>query len=237
MIRVLFLDIDDTVLDFVGYVKETMKTGFREFGLPEYEPWMYDRFTEINGALWRELEKGIITFEDIHRNRWAKVFEGLGIDGDGPAFEDYFRRKLHDSGLLMPGAKETLEKLSRSYLLFAASNGPDGQQRNRLKVAGIYDLFEEVFTSGALGSPKPGREFFDGCIERVDRCLEETGQPKIRREEILMIGDSLTSDIGGAVAYGLKSCLLDASGEKFGKLEGVDYEVRSWQEIEEILLD
>ena len=235
MIRALFIDIDDTVLDFAGYVKETMKTGFAEFGLPVYEPWMYDVFHEENSKLWQGLERGEIAFEDIKRDRWNKIFAALGISMDGRVFEDYFRACLHDSGILIPGAKETLEDLSERYLLFVASNGPDEQQRNRLKVAGINDLFIDVFTSGEIGASKPTKEFFDKCIEKVNRFTDQNNIRKLDKNEILMVGDSLTSDISGAVEYGLKSCLFDPSGRLFGKQQGVDYEIRNWSELKSIL--
>ena len=235
MIRVLFLDVDDTVLDFVGFTKETMKSGFRKFGYPEYVPWMYDTFHEVNGGIWRDHEKGLITFEDIQRTRWTKVFHALGFEGDGPEFESYFRSCLHESGLLIPGAKKALEHLSEDYLLFAATNGPDEQQKNRLRKAGVLKLFCGVFTSEAIGATKPSAEFFDGCIEIVNGYMKEHELPNIHKDEILMVGDSLTSDIGGAVAYGLKSCLFDPTGEKFGKIEGTDYEVKNWSEITDVL--
>ena len=236
MIKALFIDIDDTILDFVGYVKETMRTGFDKFGLPEYQPWMYDVFHRENGELWRALERGEITFEDIQRNRWNIVFKALGIEGDGPAFEAYFRAQLHDSGILILGAKETLEALSDKYLLFVASNGPEDQQRNRLKVAGVDSLFIDVFTSGEIGASKPTKEFFDVCMDRANRFAVTKDTAGLKKEEILMIGDSLTSDISGAVEYGLMSCLFDPSGEAFGKMNDVDYEVKSWKDIEQILI-
>ena len=235
MIKALFIDIDDTILDFVGYVKETMKIGFGKFGLPEYEPWMYDVFHEKNGELWRGLERGELTFEDIKRNRWNRIFEALGIEGDGQAFEEFFRACLHDSGILMPGAKETLESFSSRYMLFAASNGPEDQQRNRLKVAGIDTLFIDVFTSGGLGASKPTKDFFDKCMEKVNSYTANHNLPQVEREEILMIGDSLTSDINGAVTYGLKCCLFDPSGTLFYGRNDIDYKVTSWNELREIL--
>ena len=235
MIRALFIDIDDTVLDFAGYVKETMKTGFAKYGLPAYESWMYEVFHKENGKLWQALERGEIVFEDIKRDRWNKIFAALGISMDGPVFEDYFRACLHDSGILIPGAKETLEDLSGRYLLFVASNGPDEQQRNRLKVAGIDDLFIDVFTSGEIGASKPTKEFFDKCIERVNSFTKQNDIRPLEKNEILMVGDSLTSDISGAVEYGLKSCLFDPSGQLFGKQQGVDYEIKDWSELKSIL--
>ena len=230
-IRALFWDVDDTVLDFEGYVKEAMKSGFREFGLPEYEPWMYERFSEINSGIWRELEKGILTFDDIQKDRWNRVFEGLGFHADGPAFERYFRKQLHDSGLLMDGAAETLTDLAPLYPMYVASNGPAGQQENRLEKAGIRDLFRGVFTSGGFGVSKPSEAFFDCCFQQI---LEQDGMD-LRPEEVLMIGDSLTSDMDGAIRYGLRTCLFDPK-DRYGDCGlAIDMHVQNLREIPAIL--
>ena len=79
MIKVVFIDIDNTLLSFDGYVKYCMKEGFHQFGLKEYEPYMFDVFTEENNKLWNQLEKGTLTFEHLEEIRWANIFKRLGI--------------------------------------------------------------------------------------------------------------------------------------------------------------
>lgn len=90
MFRAVFLDIDDTLLSFSGYVRETMRSGFEKFHLPPYREDMYPVFEQINGELWRQLERGQMTFAELIDVRWVRIFEVLGINADGRAFEQYF---------------------------------------------------------------------------------------------------------------------------------------------------
>ena len=86
MIKAVFIDIDDTLLDFDAYVKQTMREGFRHFGLKAYEPHMFTVFERINNALWDNIEKGTLDFAGLEKIRFNKVFEALGISFDGVTF-------------------------------------------------------------------------------------------------------------------------------------------------------
>ena len=77
MIKAVFFDIDNTLLSFDKYVVETMKSGFKRFGIAEYTDEMYDVFTKINVKLWQDIEKGELTFEELKRTRWNIVFKAF----------------------------------------------------------------------------------------------------------------------------------------------------------------
>jgi len=113
-LKVIFIDIDNTLLSFDGYVRESMRNGFREFGLRSYEPWMYDVFKEENDKLWCMIERKELVFEELIKIRWNNIFKRLGIDADGPAFETYFRSRLNESAIPVDGAMEMLEALKRA---------------------------------------------------------------------------------------------------------------------------
>ena len=202
-LKVIFIDIDNTLLSFDRYVKQTMEEGFAHFGLKKYEPYMYDKFTQVNNSLWLQIEEGTLNFAQLSRIRWNKVFEVLGIDFDGPVFETYFRRALYDSAIPEEGAYELLDALNGDYILCAASNGPYEQQLHRLEIAGMRDAFDYVFISEKVGASKPSKDFFDYAFAELNTGRE---QP-IRPQECLMIGDSLTSDIKGGQMYGMQTCL------------------------------
>lgn len=229
MIKALLLDIDDTLLDFHAYVRTAANEGFEEFGLGVYTDEMFAVFTEINNGLWHQLEKGEITFEELKQTRWNKVFAALGISFDGVMFEEHFRKKLFHSGIPINGAIEILEYLKGRYILCAASNGPYEQQLNRLKVAGMLPYFAHTFISEKIGASKPSKEFFDHCIAALN--AEDTVLP----EEIMIIGDSLSSDIAGGINSGLKTCYYDrtASGNTGGMK--IDYIVTNLDGIREFL--
>lgn len=122
--KAIFIDIDNTLLDFDAYVRESMRAGFARFGLRPYEPWMYDIFVRENDKLWQAIERSELTFARLQEIRWNTVFRALGIEADGIAFERYFREALHESAIPVPGAHELLERLHGRFLLCAASNRP-----------------------------------------------------------------------------------------------------------------
>lgn len=222
MIRAVFLDIDDTLLSFAGCVRQTMREGFPAFGLGEYREDMYGAARRVNALLWGQIERGELDLPALERVRWNMIFSDLGLDGDGVTFERYFKERLFWSAVEVPGARELVERLRGRVVLCAASNGPNEQQVNRLRVAGMLDSFDHVFISERLGAEKPSREFFDACFAELG---------DIAPAETLIVGDSLTSDMAGGAAYGLRTCLFrpgTAAGERF---PDVDHVVTSLLEV------
>ena len=231
MIRAVLLDIDNTLLDFDAYVQTAMKEGFEQFGLGEYTQNTYEIFLSINGPLWHALEKKEITYQELLQVRWNKVFAALGITFDGLAFEKYFKGRLFHTAIPEQGAEKLLNYLQGRYILATASNGPYEQQINRLKISGMYDKMAHHFISEAMGVAKPAWEYFDYCLTEINRNLTDAVKP----DEVLMIGDSLSSDIAGAKAYGMKTCFYDK--QKKGDTKGLcpDYIVTDLEKILNIL--
>jgi 2-haloacid dehalogenase len=231
VIKVVLIDIDNTLLSFTGYVKEAMRKGFSFFGLKPYTEAMFPVFEKINGSLWRQIEQGTLTFEELEKCRWNLIFKELGIDFDGMAFEEYFREKLFYSAVPEDGAEDLLKYLSRKYTLCAASNGPYEQQINRLKIGKMDEYFTYCFISSRIGAQKPSRQFFDYCFS----VLKEIEYPDLEPEEVIIIGDSVSSDISGGREYGMHTCLYQKS-ETLEKGDHVaDYVVRNLAEIKTIL--
>ena len=81
--QMIFIDIDNTLLDFDAYIRQTMREGFAHFGLKPYEPYMEAVFHRENGKLWRQIEQGTLTFRELEEIRWNNVFRALNIDFDG----------------------------------------------------------------------------------------------------------------------------------------------------------
>lgn len=203
MIKVIFLDVDNTLLSFSGYVQQTMAEGFRKFGLKPYTEDMFPVFEKINNALWQQIERGEITFAELQQIRWNRVFAALGIDFDGVLFEEYFRQQLFCSAVPEDGAYLLLEYLQGKYTLCVASNGPYEQQMNRLNIGKMAAYFDYFFISEKLGCQKPSRGFFDRCFEE----LRAGGFPDLQPEETLIIGDSMSSDMAGGIEYGIHTVL------------------------------
>ena len=235
MIRVLFIDIDNTLLDFDGYVRETMKKGFQKFGLKPYTEEMFPVFRRINTELWQEIEEGKLTLAELTKIRWSRILKTLNIDFDGIRFEDYFREGLFHSAIPIDGAMEMLSYLEKRYLLCAASNGPYEQQRNRLKKAGMDPFFSHFFISERIGVSKPAEAFFTRSIQELNEALIHRGEDPATPSEIMIIGDSLTSDMAGGQKSGLKTCLFDRE-RKYKKEDlAVDHIICDLREVSSIL--
>lgn len=204
-IKVLFLDIDNTLLDFDAGAAWGMEQCFQKAGL-EYRTEMFSVFTEENNKIWQKIERRELTMDNLFYVRWQAILAHLGLQADGVEMEKEFRRLLHLTAVPVEGAKEILEYLyKKDYFLCAASNGPYDQQINRLRSADMLRYFSHCFVSEKIGADKPGKQFFDGCMK------EFSG---IHPSECMMIGDSLTADIAGGQAYGMSTCWFVHSGDK-----------------------
>lgn len=227
MIKAIFFDIDNTLLDFDEYVKFALREGFKEFGYPKYKEEMFETFTSINGGLWRDLEKGLLTFEELKKIRFQKVFAGLGFEGDGPAFEDYFRKKLWNHAVFEEGAEDLIKYLYPKYDLYSASNGPYEQQIHRMEIVGLDKFFKDNFISEDIGSQKPSEDFFKEAFRRISKREGKELLP----EEAAIVGDSLTSDMTGGKKFGMKTCFYNKKNIEITEKTEIDVVCNSLLEL------
>lgn len=231
MIKVVFMDIDDTIFDFSAFVKKTIKDGFEKYGLLPYSDEMFLVFNKINNKLWRSIEQKELTLQELSNIRWNTIFKEIGISFNGKLFEDYFCKELYRSAIFEPHALEIIRYLNGKYIMCVASNGPYEQQINRLKVGGIASFFSHAFISSTIGAKKPDKAFFDYCF----RELQRAGYENIMPEETIIIGDSITSDIAGGRNYGMKTCLYTRGQKYDSDYEKADYIVSDLSDIMKIL--
>lgn len=202
MIRFVLFDVDNTLMDFNACARAAIEKAFAVWSLP-YTDVVFETFDRINEALWRQIERGELTKAEHAKIRWQRIFEALRIDADGPSFEPVFRRCLCDTGVPNDGAVELLERLAGKYTLCVASNAPYEQQVSRLRNSGMLGYFEHLFISERIGYMKPDVRFFEACFA----ALQEP-----EKDEVLLVGDSLTADIAGGEAFGIKTCWYDPQG-------------------------
>ena len=165
--KLILIDIDNTLLDFDAYIRQTMEEGFAHFGLRPYEPWMYDVFHRENNKLWRQIEEGTLTFPELEKIRWNKVFAALDIAFDGTVFEKYFRTALHESAIPVEGAKELLETLPGAWIPGQFDNPANPEAHYRTTGPEIWEDTEgsvDIFVAG-VGT--------GGTISGVGRYLKE----------------------------------------------------------------
>lgn len=202
MYRTFLLDIDNTLLDFDAAEKRGFIKVIESYEI-EYNSEMLDKYKKINRNLWSLLEQGKIEKEEVLNTRFGEFFRLYHIEASGIEAESRFRRHLGESADLIPNAKETLLDLKKQGKnLYSASNGVYDTQIQRLKNAGIHDLFDGMFISEKVGYEKPALSFFEFCFNNI---------PAFEKEKIIMVGDSISSDIQGAINAGIDSCLFSRS--------------------------
>lgn len=225
MIEFLFLDLDDTILDFHKAEHIALSKTFRSFGLdPSQE--VLDRYTVINRAHWQRLERKELTREQVVVGRFAALFQEKGIQADPEQVARKYEYFLSQGHYFLPGAEDALKSLSQKYKLYLASNGTAKVQAGRLESSGIGKFFQEIFVSEEIGANKPDKVYFDRCGERI---------PGYDPDKAMIVGDSLTSDIQGGINAGIKTVWVNARRDTHPAHIVPDYEIEALSQLEELL--
>ena len=217
-------DLDGTLLDFASAEKLGFYRTFEKLGIP-CDDAIYERYSEINDSLWKAFERKEISKEIIGTKRYKTLFDEYGIDADSNICGEIYKSMLAEMGLLYPGATELCESLKcKGIKLYAVTNGTQYIQANRMKISGLDKVFIHTFVSEEIGCQKPDKAYFDF----VFASIEEKDKSKI-----LIIGDSLTSDIKGGISAGIDTCYFS---DKPAAALSPTYTTKSYNEIERIIL-
>lgn len=224
MIEFLFLDLDDTILDFHTAERVAISKTIREFGVEPTEE-ILTLYHGINKWHWEQLELGNLTRAEVLVNRFGVLFGKLGMQVDAPQCAKTYEINLSQGHWFLPGAEEAVASLSKKYRLFLASNGTAVVQKGRMTSANLYRFFETVFVSQEIGHNKPSREYFDACFARI---------PGFDREKAMIVGDSLSSDIKGGINAGIKTVWVNPDHKDSGDIRP-DYEIEYLYQLEPLL--
>lgn len=225
MKKIILIDLDNTLIDFNECARHSIIAAFNELGIP-YTENVFETFICENVKIWKRLERGEITKPQLRANRWNIILEKLGIDYDGTIIEEMFENGVAKGAYAVDGAYELLEYLQGKYKLYIVSNGFRFVQESRLKIGNFDKYIDDVFVSEDTGIPKPAKEFFDYCFEKLKH-------PK--KEEMILIGDSLTADISGGINYGLETIWFNKNNESLPENITPTYIVNTLQDIKTIL--
>ena len=224
MIEFLFLDLDDTILDFHKAERIAISRTIREFGVEPAEE-ILDLYHGINKWHWEQLELGKLTRAEVLVNRFAVLFERLGREVDASECAKAYEINLSQGHWFLPGAEEAVDRLSKKYRLFLASNGTASVQKGRMTSANLYRFFETVFVSQEIGHNKPSAEYFEACFAAI---------PGFDREKAMIVGDSLSSDIRGGINAGIKTVWVNPHHKDCGDIRP-DYEIEYLSQLEALL--
>lgn len=225
MLRTIFLDLDDTLLDFQQAERQALARTLRHFQI-EPIPAVLDRYHEINRQQWELLEEGKLTRSQVLTRRFDLLFEELGMECSSVEVRDLYEANLSQGHFFIPGAPELLAAISPRYDLYLASNGTAAVQARRIESAGIARYFKGIFISEEMGANKPSPAYFQACFDAI---------PDFDPAAALMVGDSLTSDIRGARNAGLRSCWFNPKGSPPRPDIPADYMIRTLAELPPLL--
>ena len=221
MIKAVFFDIDDTILDYDLCAEFTVRLACETLGVA-YSKVVQSEYRRVDDALWARQKLGELTIPQVLELRNTHMMDYLGLT-DGMSFQEAFIEAFGESCALVEGAEEVLKAVKKKGLpVYSASNGFMEVQTKRLEKAGVLQYFDRLFVSQTIGYEKPDIRFFE-------HCLRETGYGP---HEVLMIGDSAAADIKGGLNAGWNVCYLN----RHGKPAGVDCtEIKHLKELHTII--
>ena len=198
----IFFDLDNTLMDFKGASHQSVRDLVENTGRT-YSEEIYDRYHFHNMEVWHAFERNEISALELRWKRFELFLNEMGWKEDPKNWGKKYLEGLVNYSTLLDQASEILEYTRKKYNLLVVTNGLREVQRPRLRKCGIYETFDGIVVSDEIGHSKPDYEFFQHCFNIIGDH---------DKSEILMIGDSLTSDIRGAEIAGLDSCWYDIHG-------------------------
>ena len=227
MIKVILWDIDGTLLSFKLAERAAIRACFEEFGLGELTDEMLAKYSVINASYWKRLELGELTKPQVLRGRFEEFFAAYGLNTDCvDDFNARYQVRLGETVVFNDNGKELVQRLRGKVKQYAVTNGTLVAQRGKLKNSGLDQLLDDVFISDVIGVEKPGIGFFDAVFAAIGNY-----EP----DEVLIVGDSLTSDIQGGNNAGILCGWYNPGGEPVPDGLRVDYDIRDLNAVEIIL--
>ncbi|MDC7239731.1 MAG: YjjG family noncanonical pyrimidine nucleotidase [Spirochaetales bacterium] len=225
-IKTIFFDVDGTLLDFKkaeDMAVEKLRVYMEDTSTPEE---FSNAYHEVNDRIWIELEQGLITGEELKLERFRRFAAAKNHPASPEDLAEYYMTALGEGAYPLEGSQELLEGLRGEYRLAIITNGLVKVQEARLEAMKYGEIFEEMVISEKEGVSKPRKEIFERCAERMGISLDNS---------VLMVGDSLSSDIGGGINAGIRTCWYNPGGWKNESPHRPDYEIRHLEELPDLI--
>jgi len=227
MFKVILWDVDATLLNFEKAEEAGIRGCFEKYNLGECTDEMLENYKVINRGYWQAMERGEIEKPVLLVKRFEDFLNAYGLDSSVAAgMNSLYQILLGETVVFYENALETVQALKGKVLQCAVTNGTKVAQDGKLRNSGLDKEFDHVFISEVVGIEKPNKGFFDAVFAEIGEYA---------KDEVLIVGDSLTSDIQGGVNAGIKTCWFNPKGvENTSKLKP-DYEIRDIGEVPEIV--
>lgn len=224
-IKTILLDADGTLLDFTRSEKEALKETFSALQYP-FDEATHAVYHRHNDACWKALERGEMTRDELKVRRFERTFAELGIDGDAPLTTKTYEGNLSKYAFPYEGAEDLCRRLAKKYDLYIVTNGLKHVQTARMEKTQFYQIVKGSYISEDVGYAKPAAEFFDRIF--VDH-------PQMKREETMIVGDSLSGDIAGGNQANIYTCWVNPEGVPRPENLRIDAEISHITQLEKVL--
>lgn len=194
---IALVDADETIFDFYLSEKTALLKTCEAFGIKADDSDV-SVYSVINDSLWKELEKGLVTRDELKYERFRRWFRHLSVEADAAAFDSLYAQNLSECSFLLEGAEAFLSNLSEICDIYIVTNGLTKSQRGRMKISPASKYIRKMYVSEEIGFAKPDKRYFDFIFADLD--IED-------RSKAVIFGDSLTSDMQGGKNAGIKTCL------------------------------
>ena len=220
----ILIDIDDTLLDFQKSEEFAIRSTIKTLDIEPTDE-LVEKYKAINLKYWKMFERGEIEREALLVARFKEFCEIMDITNkDFSKLNETYFSILSGVPFEIDGAEQFLKRLSETYNIYAVTNGVKRVQTKRLSLVNITKYLKKIYISEEIGFQKPSIEFFDYVLK--DLNIEN-------KEEILIIGDSLTSDIQGGINSNIDTMWYNPKG----LISDINYtyEIKSYDEFFELI--
>ena len=224
--EIILFDADETLFDFKKSEKTALKNTVSDLGVSYNEKYHLSTYKTINDKMWSDLEKGNLAAEELKIERFRQYMDALNISIDPVKVSDLYEKHLSEASFLYEESLPIIKKLHKDFRLFIITNGLSLVQRGRLERSVLLPYFEDIIISEEVKVSKPNPKIFEIALEKANFT---------EKQKVLMIGDSLTSDIKGGINFGIDTCWINKKSIENNTDITPTYEVNSLFEITKIL--
>ena len=183
--ELIIFDADETLFDFKKSEKVALESTMRDFNVAYDESFHLEIYKVINAAVWKDLEKRLITQKELNELRFQRFLERLDIREDALDFADAYIGHLSRASFLYDESLDLVKRLAASYRLAILSNGLKKVQDNRLRKSTAAESFEEIMISEEVGLAKPDPAIFELLFNHMgysdkSRDIDRWRQPVLR---------------------------------------------------------
>ena len=223
---VLLCDADNTIFDFGKAEENAFAEACARMGL-EADADMLATYSRINEALWRLFEQGGITQSALRVRRFEQFLEAIGqAELDAQAMAQAFVEALGRQSVPIDGAIDALRRWSRLLPVIIVTNGIARVQHGRMDGSEARHYIRGMVISEEVGAAKPDPRM-------IEAGMAAAGVSD--RSRVLMLGDSLSSDIAAAANAGVDACWYNPQGKANESGLPIAYTIRSLDEVDAIL--